>query len=78
VSPPSSGGYADPCGPGTRQPLLVAPYAPYVADLKAQKAADTGTGSPALPITPGAGLATAVATTPVFALRRRRTRPVTR
>ncbi|WP_328636196.1 alkaline phosphatase family protein [Streptomyces canus] len=54
------------------------PYAPYVADLKAQNAADSGSTSPALPITLAAGLATAVATTTVFALRRRRTRAATR
>ncbi|MET7732064.1 alkaline phosphatase family protein [Streptomyces sp. NPDC005402] len=55
-----------------------APYAPYVADLKAQDVADTGSTSPALPITLTAGLATAVATTTVFALRRRKTRIATR
>ncbi|WP_406155028.1 phospholipase C [Streptomyces canus] len=54
------------------------PYAPYVADLKAQNAADSGSTSPALPITLAAGLATAVATTTAFALRRRRTRAATR
>jgi hypothetical protein len=63
---------------GARAPLMncrvKVPYAPCVADLKAQNAADTGSTSPALPITLAAGLATAVATTTVFALRRRRTR----
>ncbi|MFJ4205463.1 phospholipase C [Streptomyces sviceus] len=54
------------------------PYPPYVADLKAQNAADTGSTSPTLPIILAAGLATAVATTTVFALRRRRTRGATR
>ena len=54
------------------------PYAPYVAVLRAQNAADTGSTSPALPITLAAGFATAVATTTVFALRRRRTRAATR
>ncbi|NEB04091.1 alkaline phosphatase family protein [Streptomyces sp. SID13726] len=49
------------------------PYAPYVADLKAQNVADTGSTSPALPIVLGAGLLTAAATTTVFTLRRRRT-----
>ncbi|MFJ9104465.1 hypothetical protein ACIRJM_39055 [Streptomyces sp. NPDC102405] len=54
------------------------PYAPYVAGLKAQNAADTGSTSPAVPVALAAGLATAVATTTVFALRRRRTRTATR
>ncbi|MFI6670231.1 hypothetical protein ACIBM1_35595 [Streptomyces sp. NPDC050481] len=54
------------------------PYAPYVADLKAQNAADTGSTSSALPITLAGGVATAVATTRVFALRRRRTHTPTR
>ncbi|WP_069762213.1 hypothetical protein [Streptomyces sp. LUP47B] len=54
------------------------PCAPYVADLKAQNAADTGSTSPAVPVALAAGLATAVATTTVFALRRRRTHTATR
>ncbi|TCR15191.1 alkaline phosphatase family protein [Streptomyces sp. BK205] len=54
------------------------PYAPYVADLKAQDLADTGSTSPALPISLAAGLVTAVATTTVLTVRRRRTRTATR
>ncbi|MFD5402998.1 phospholipase C [Streptomyces griseorubiginosus] len=54
------------------------PYAPYVADLKAQDVADTGSISPAVPISLAAGLVTAVATTTVLTVRRRRTRTATR
>ncbi|MFF1306023.1 hypothetical protein [Streptomyces sp. NPDC058307] len=55
-----------------------APYAPYVADPRAQNVVGTGGSSPALPITLAAALTTAVATTTVFALRRRGTRAATR
>lgn len=50
------------------------PYAPYVADLKAQDVADTGGTSPAVPVSLAAGLVTAVATATVLTVRRRRTR----
>ncbi|WP_030326053.1 phospholipase C [Streptomyces sp. NRRL B-3229] len=53
------------------------PYAPYAADLKAQDLADTDSTSPALPISLAAGLVTAVATTTVLTVRRRRTRTAT-
>ncbi|CAM5603038.1 Phospholipase OS=Streptomyces griseorubiginosus OX=67304 GN=AQJ54_28275 PE=4 SV=1 [Streptomyces griseorubiginosus] len=61
-----------------RPPSGGKPYAPYVADLKAQDLADTGSTSPALPISLAAGLVTAVATTTVLTVRRRRTRTAAR